>query len=79
MSCVLHHWGIQLRLAYSRARPAILAAGKGTGKRGCFYFFCFFIHFLLSPLFLSFISSATTSSPFPWEMTQHDPQGLMCS
>ena len=31
MSCILHHPGVQLRLAYSWARPAILAAGKGRG------------------------------------------------
>ena len=45
--------GVQLRLAYSWTRPAILAAGKG--RRECFYFFCFFtfIHFPLSLLFLS--------------------------
>ena len=31
MSCILCHQGIQLRLAYSLARPAILPAGKGRG------------------------------------------------
>ena len=31
MSCILRHWGVQLILAYSWARPAILAAGKGRG------------------------------------------------
>ena len=44
-------WGksiVLLILAYSWARPAILAAGKGRGE--CFYFFCFFtfIHFPFS-------------------------------
>ena len=34
MSCILHHWGVQLILAYSWARPAILAAGKGRGGGG---------------------------------------------
>ena len=29
MSYILCHWGIQLILAYSWARPAILVAGKG--------------------------------------------------
>ena len=29
--CILRHWGIQLILAYSWARPAILVAGKGRG------------------------------------------------
>ena len=31
MACILHHWGVQLILAYSWARPAILVAGKGRG------------------------------------------------
>ena len=29
--CILHHWGVQLILAYSWARPAILVVGKGRG------------------------------------------------
>ena len=58
--CILHHRGFQLILAYSWARPAILAAGKGRGE--CFYFFCFFtvIYFLFFPVplfhFLSLLS-----------------------
>ena len=45
----------------------------------CFnFFFVFtFIHFPPFPLSLSFISS-TISSLFLWEMTQNDPQGLLC-
>ena len=35
--CILCHRGVQLRLAYSWARPAVLAAGKGRG----FFFFSF--------------------------------------
>ena len=31
MLCILHHWGVQLILAYSWARPAILVVGKGRG------------------------------------------------
>ena len=42
VSCILRHWGIQLILAYSWARPAILAAGKG---RGGFFLFLLFLHF----------------------------------
>ena len=42
MLCILRHRGIQLILAYSWARPAILVAGKSRGGGGCFYFFCFF-------------------------------------
>ena len=53
-SCILHHWAIQMILVYSRARPAILAAGKGRG--GMFLFllflhFCSFFSFLPAPLF----------------------------
>ena len=32
--CILHHWGVQLILAYIWARPAILVVGKGRGE--CF-------------------------------------------
>ena len=48
VSYILCHWGIQLILAYSWAKPAVLAAGKVEGE--CFYFFCSFsfIHFLFS-------------------------------
>ena len=31
VSCISYHRGIQLILAYSWARPAILVAGKGRG------------------------------------------------
>ena len=72
--CILPHQGVQLILAYSWARLAILAAGKGRGE--CFYFFCFFafIPVPLSSLSLSFIYSIS----FLWETTQNDPQGLTC-
>ena len=40
--CILCHWGIQLILAYSLARPAILVAGKG--REGMFLF-PLFLHF----------------------------------
>ena len=65
---ILHHWGGQLILAYSWARPAILAAGKGGGAMFLFLFLHFtFIRFPLSPLSLSFISSTTISlRPFSW-------------
>ena len=29
VSCILRHWGVQLIMAYSWARPAILVAVKG--------------------------------------------------
>ena len=36
------HWGVQLILAYSWARPAILVASKG---RGGMFLFLLFLHF----------------------------------
>ena len=79
--CILRHRGVQLKLAYSWARPAILVAGKG---RGGMFLFLLFLHFhscsyffpnrlchLLYYLFYLF-------SPFLWETTQNDPQGLTC-
>ena len=77
VSCILYHWGVQLMLAYSWARLAILVAGKDRG--GClllllllffyvffFNFFCFFtsIPVPLSSLSLSFISSTVSSITF---------------
>ena len=44
--CILHHWGVQLILAYSWARPAILVVGKG---RGGMFLFLLFLHFLSCP------------------------------
>ena len=56
VSCIFRHRGVQLILAYSWARLAILVAGKGRGDY--FYFFCFFhvISVSLSSLSHSFIS-----------------------
>ena len=49
--CILHHWGIQLILTCSWARPAILAAGKGRGGMFLFLLFlhCHSFSFLLYP------------------------------
>ena len=72
VSCILCHWGVQLILAYSWARPAILVAGKG--REVIFYFFCFytFIHVPLSSLSLSFIFSAISSVSFlPFSGRRH--------
>ena len=71
VSCILRHQGIQLILAYSWARPAVLAAGMGRG--GMFNFFCVFtfIHFPLSPLSLSFISTISSISLLPFSGRRH--------
>ena len=62
--CILRHQGVQLILAYSWARPAILVADKGRGRM--FYFFCFFtfIPVPLSSMSLYHISSTTSLSLF---------------
>ena len=81
VSCILCHRGVQLILAYSWARPAILVAGKG---RGGMFLFLLFLHFhscssfFPVPLFHLFDYLFYHSSPFLWEMTQNDPQGLTC-
>ena len=64
VSYILCHRGVQLILAYSWARPAILAAGKGRVERNVFISsFHSFSSIFLSPLSLSFISSTIS----PWE------------
>ena len=70
--CILRHRGIQLILAYSWAKPAILVAGKGKG--GMFFYFCFFtfIPVPVSSLSVSFISSTISSFSFlPFSWRQH--------
>ena len=56
VSCILCHWGVQLILAYSWARLAILVAGKG---RGGIFLFLLFLHFHS----FSFLSCPSLSSP----------------
>ena len=79
--CILHHWGVQLILAYSWARPAILVVGK---CRGGMFLFLLFLHvhscssFFPVPLFHLLYSLFYLFSPFLWETTQNDPQGLTC-
>ena len=79
--CILHHRGVQLILAYSWARPAILVVGKG---RGGMFLFLLFLHFhscssfFPVPLFHLLYSLFYLFSPFLWETTQNDPQGLTC-
>ena len=71
----------QLILAYSWARPATLAA---VGGRGGMFLFLLFLHFhsfssfFLVPLFHLLYYLFYLSSPFLWETTQNDPQGLTC-
>ena len=72
--------GVQLIFAYSWARPAILAEGKG---RGGMFLFLLFLHFhsfsfLHCPSLLSPLLSPISLLPFFWEMTQNDPQVLTC-
>ena len=56
MSCILCDRGVQLILAYSWARPAILVASKGRGGM-----FLFLLFFSLSFLFL-FLPGSSLSS-----------------
>ena len=73
--------GVQLILAYSWARPAILVAGKG---REVMFLFLLFLHFhscfsfFPVPPFHLFCYLVCLFSPFLWETTQNDPQGLTC-
>ena len=57
--CILHHWGVQLILTCSWARPAILAAGKGRGGMFLFLLFlhCHSFSFLLNPSLSSLLLS----------------------
>ena len=81
VSCIFCHRGVQLILAYSWARPVILVAGKG---REVMFLFLLFLHFhscssfFPVPLFHLFCYLFCLFSPFLWEMTQNDPQGLTC-
>ena len=77
--CCVRHQGVHLILAYSWVRLAILVAGQGKGD----FLFLLFFPFISVPLYSlspSFISSTIfyLFSPFLWEITQNDPQGLTC-
>ena len=78
VSCILRHRGIQLRLAYTVGQ-GLLSLQQVRIEGEYFYFFCFFtfIHFPLSPIPF-FHLLYYLSSPFLWETTQNDPQGLTC-
>ena len=75
VSCVSRHRCVQLILAYSWARPAILVAGKR--RKGMFLFLWFlYFHscssFFPVPLFHLFYYLFCLFSPFLWETTQND-------
>ena len=63
------------------ARPSVLVAGKG---REVMFLFLLFLHFhscssfFPVPLFHLFCYLFCLFSPFLWETTQNDPQGLTC-
>ena len=80
MSCNLRHQDIQRY--WLSVGHGLLSLQQVRVEGECFYFFCFFtlIHFPLSPLSLSFISStiSSISGLSVWEMSQNDPHGLMC-
>ena len=78
VSCILCHRGVQLILAYSWARPVILVAGKGRG--GMFLFLLFLPFHSCSSFFPVHLFHFLyyLFSPFLWETTQNDPQGLTC-
>ena len=75
VSCILRHWGIQLILAYSWVRPAVLVAGKGRRE---IFLFLLFLHFhscssfFPALLFHPFYYLFYLFSPFLWETTQND-------
>ena len=79
--CTLCHRGVQLMLAYCWPRTAILAAGMGRGGILLYLLFLYFHSFssLASvPFFHLLHYLFYLSSPFVWEMTQNNPQGLTC-
>ena len=78
MSCILRYRGVQLILAYSRARPAILAAGKGRGGMFCFFCFFTFIHFPLSFSFSSPLLSLLSLFSLSSKSDTNDSQALTC-
>ena len=82
VSCIIRHRGVKLILAYRWARPAILIAGKGRGGMFLFLLFLNFhscSFFFPVPLFHLPFYLFYLFSPFLFETTQNDPQGLTCS
>ena len=73
--------GRPTEIGLSWASPAVLAEGKGRGGMflcPLFLHFYSFSSFSPVPLFHLLCYLFYFSSPFLWEMTQNDPQGLTC-
>ena len=81
VSCIVRHRCMQLILAYNLARPAILVAGKGRGEILIFLLFLHFhscsSFFPVPPIHIVFCHFYVFS-PFLWETSQNDSQGLTC-
>ena len=80
VSCIIHRRGVQLILAYSWARPAVLVASKCRGGMFLFLLLLYFhsCSFFPVPLFHLFYYLFYLFSPFLSETTQNDPEGLTC-
>ena len=81
VSSIFCYRGVQLILAFSWARLAILVAGNGRGE--CFLFLLFlpfhsYSSFFPVPRFHLLYCLFYLFSPFLWETTQYDRQGLTC-
>ena len=72
VSCISRHWGIQLVLFYSWARPAILVAGKG--REGMFLFLLF-LHF---HSYYSLCPSLISSVFYLWVDMWLNPNTINC-
>ena len=81
VSDILGYWGIQMILASSWTRPAILIAGKG---RGGMFLLLQVLHFhscsavFIDPLYYLLYYPFYPFPPFLLETTHNDPQGLTC-
>ena len=84
VSCILDHWGVQLILAYSLVRLAVLVAGKDRVLLLLLLLFLLFLHFHFCSsffpvlLFHLFNYLFYLFSSFLWETTQNYPQGFTC-
>ena len=77
----IFHLSEKIRCDISFESTAILVAGKGRGEMFLFHLFIHFhscSSFFPVPLFHLFYFLFYLFSPFLWETTQNDPQGLTC-